>query len=287
MRQVLQTLIVGVAAVATLVAQDDAQAIQRMVATERAFAAATGELGVRDGFLTFFADDAIQLDAGATGAETTVSRAKDALRTLAPPKLPLGTRLMWEPFTGQVSNDGSIGWLTGGYVSQNQLTRNINAQGAYFSVWRRQSDGTWRVWLDEGIALPQVWNDATPFRAAPDPDPGTAGRPTESLEEAERAVSAGGADWAARLAESVRLHRGGVMPIVGREAAVAWAGTTWTSVRFTVARAERSGSGDLGVAMGGYDATTAAGPEHGTWVRVWKRDVTDHWRIVFETSQAH
>ena len=45
-------------------AQSDPQALQRMVATERAFAAATGEIGVRDGFLTFFADDAVQVVAG-------------------------------------------------------------------------------------------------------------------------------------------------------------------------------------------------------------------------------
>jgi hypothetical protein len=46
----------------TLMAQAvDPQAIQRMVATERAFAAATAEIGVRDGFLSFFADDAVQM----------------------------------------------------------------------------------------------------------------------------------------------------------------------------------------------------------------------------------
>ena len=80
-----------------LSAQSDSQALPRMVATERAFAAATAELGVRDGFLTFFADDAVQLTAGATGAGATLARAKDGLRQLSTPHLPLASRLMWEP----------------------------------------------------------------------------------------------------------------------------------------------------------------------------------------------
>ena len=36
--------------------------------------------------------------------------------------------------------------------------------------------------------------------------------------------------------------------------------------------------------IGDYLATSGAGPETGSWVRVWKRDITGRWRIVFETS---
>jgi hypothetical protein len=43
--------------------------------------------------------------------------------------------------------------------------------------------------------------------------------------------------------------------------------------------------GDLAVVVGGYDATATGGAEHGTFVRVWKRDVTGRWRIVFETTK--
>jgi ketosteroid isomerase-like protein len=264
-------------------AQIDPQAIQRMVATERAFAAATAEIGVRDGFLTFFADDAVQIDHGADG-RTSISRAKDALVRRPLPTLPLSGTLLWEPFTGQIADDGTMGWLAGAYAGLDQTGRTLTAHGAYFSVWKRQPDGEWRVWLDEGISLPDVWRDAAPFRAAPDPDAGTAGQPGVTLEAAEQAVSGGGAPWIDRLGRDVRLHRDGVMPIVGREAAVDWSRATWTSVSFTTVRIETSGSDDLGIALGGYRATTATGPEHGTWVRAWRRDVTGRWRIVFETN---
>jgi ketosteroid isomerase-like protein len=270
----------------------DASPLQRMAATERAFAAATAEIGVRDGFLAFFADDAIGLRAGTDGASATVVRAKDGLRARPLDRLPLATRLIWAPFTGHVSADGTLGWLTGGFASVNVLSGDILGNGAYFSVWKRQTDGSWRVWLDEGVSLPRVWQDASPFRVAPDPDAGTAGVSGEPIDRVEQSVAAGGEPWRQRLSEGVRLHRAGVMPLVGREAASAWAAGAWSRVRFTILRTEVAASGDLAVVVGGYDAAASAGAtsaaafEHGTWARVWKRDVTDRWRIVFETSQA-
>ena len=257
-----------------------------MVATERAFAAATAEIGVRDGFLTFFADDAVAIVPGADGTKVTVTSARAGLEARPEPKLPLGSRLIWEPFTGQVSSDGTLGWLTGGYASLT-TTNEIAAHGAYFSVWKRQPNGTWRVWLDEGVSLPDVWRDASPFRVAPDPDTGAAATSpqTESIDRAETAVRSGGDAWQARLSATLRLHRDGRMPFVGREAAIAGMAAEWQTVRCTLVRTEAAASGDLAVTIGGYDAVTAAGPEHGTWVRVWKRDVTGRWRIVFETSR--
>jgi hypothetical protein len=284
--------------VSMLAAQEpDSQALQRMVATERAFAAATAEIGIRDGFLAFFADDAVHLQAGAPGAAATLVEARPALAAQAMQKLPIQTRLMWEPYTGHVSSDGSFGWLTGGFVQLDTVTKDIRGQGAYFSVWKRQSNGTWRVWLDEGVALPDVWQDASPFRVAPEPDAGAsggaAGSAQETIDSVETLVAGGGEPWHARLAANIRLHRQGRMPFVGREAAVGFASEAWASVRFKVLRTEMAASGDLAVAIGSYDATPIArgappgtGSERGTWIRVWKRDVAGRWRIVFETSKT-
>ena len=150
----------------------DGQALQRMVAWERAFAAATEQIGMRDGFLSFFADDSIQIQ---RGPKVALVPAREALAAQPLPKLPLANRLLWEPYTGHVSADGTLGWLTGGFVSLNQAEQLPVRHGAYFSVWKRQANGTWRVWLDEGVGLPQIWQGASPFRVAPEPDEGSIG----------------------------------------------------------------------------------------------------------------
>jgi hypothetical protein len=274
---------------ATLSAQtsapEDPQAIQRMAATERAFAAAAAEIGLRDSFLTFFAPDAIALrpaPAGATAA--VVQPARPGLEAGPLEKLPLGSRLMWEPFTGHVSSDGTLGWLTGGYAVVSVPPRPLARQGAYFSVWQREPDGTWRVWLDAGVQLPAVWQDAAPFRAAPDPNAGTAGEPNESLEAAEQDVARGVAAWQARLSAGVRLHRDGQMPFVGHDAAAA-AAAAWPQIEWTVVKTRLAGSNDLGVTLGGYEHAPAPAAPQGIWVRVWKRDIAGRWRIVFETER--
>jgi hypothetical protein len=281
-RRFVFTVMTACAALAAgSVPQEDAQALQRMVATERAFAAATAEVGVRDGFLAFFADDAVQLR---PGTPPTLGSAREALAAQPLQKLPVANKLIWEPYTGQVSSDGTMGWLTGGYVSLNQAQQVVVAQGAYFSVWKRQTSGTWRVWLDEGVSLPQIWEGAAPFRVAPDPDAGQAGEPGEGIDAAEAAVRTSADAWRARLASGVRLHVNGAMPLVGREAVLA-APRGAVARTHTVVRSETAGSGDLAVTLGGYEEP-APGRGRGTWVRVWKRDIGGRWRIVFQTETA-
>jgi len=264
----------------TMQAPVDAQALQRMVATERAFAAATEQIGVRDGFLSFFADDAVSIQRQPTFA---LVPARAALTAQPLAKLPLANTLVWEPYTGHVSSDGTIGWLTGGFVSMNQAQHVVVAQGAYFSVWKRQADGTWRVWLDEGIGLPQIWQGAAPFRVAPDPDTGTAGTPSETIDAAEAAIASNLEAWRARLGADVRLHLDGQMPIVGRDAVTASPRTS-AAVNYRPLRSEVAASGDLAVTIGTFERQSAE-PRRGTWVRVWKRDVTGRWRIVFQTEK--
>lgn len=260
-------------------------ALRRIEATERAFAAATAEIGVRDGFLSFFAADAVRV-VTPPDAPVRLEPAREFWMSRPLQPLPLASRLSWAPFTGHASADGALGWLTGAYVvtSETVPPQRLD-QGGYFSVWKRQADGTWRVWLDEGVGFPQPWEGAEPFRVAAEPEPGTAGQPGESLADVEREIAAGGAAWAARVDRSARMHRHGVMPIVGRDAVVAWAAGAWSSVTFTTIAESVAGSNDLGVAIGGYEAASGAGPERGMWVRVWRRDVTGRWRIVFETSR--
>ena len=266
------------AVVSTFPPQGDGQPLQRMVAWERAFAAATEQIGVRDGFLTFFAEDSVQIQ---RGPKVVLVPARNALAAQPLPKLPLPNRLIWEPFTGQVSSDGTMGWLTGSFVSLNEAQKVPVRQGAYFSVWKRQANGTWRVWLDEGIGLPQIWQGASPFRVAPDPDEGAVGTANELLADVEASVAQDGAAWRARLAASVRLHREGVMPLVGRDAVVTWA-ERQPAPRYSTLRTEQAASGDLAVTIGGMDV--AGGKSQGSWVRVWKRDLGGRWRIVFQTE---
>ncbi|HEV3139802.1 MAG TPA: hypothetical protein VGY57_04775, partial [Vicinamibacterales bacterium] len=119
-----------------------------MVEAERAFAKRAGEVGVRDSFLEFFADDAIRF-AEAPGP------AKTFFRGLAS-QPPSAVELTWAPRFGDVAASGEIGYLTG------PATRIVHtdpprppASICYFSIWKKQPDGTFKVFIDQGIATPE------------------------------------------------------------------------------------------------------------------------------------
>jgi hypothetical protein len=262
-------------------AQDAREAaLQSMVAAERAFAAATREVGVRNGFLTFFAPDAVDLEPVADGT-VRLTAVRERLAAGPPTDLPLTSVLTWRPYIGQVSGDGGIGWLTGPYERRTVATGQTG-HGIYFSVWQRQDDGTWKVWLDQGIALPTAWPAAADFRAADEPGPAA----SAGFGDPEGAVATDASAWAGRLAASVRLHRDGVQPVLGRDAVTKWRMQYWRSLHYRPARTKVSEARDMAVVVGGYDAIgTTGNAEHGVFVRVWQVASDGRWVIVFETSK--
>lgn len=254
-------------------------ALDSMVAAERAFAAAAKEIGVRNGFLMFFAPDAVTVSSPGDG-EALVSAARDGIAASPAQALPLEAELTWTPYLGQVSADGGLGWLTGPYETRNVSTGAI-ARGIYFSVWKRQADGTWKVWLDQGITTGAPWLAPLDFRAADEP-----GRPiADGLGDMEAQISGDARAWQAHLAPGARLHRNGLQPLLGAGAVSEWRAQHWQSVRYQPARTETSAARDMAVVTGGYSATTATGAEHGTFARVWQVASDGRWVIVFETSK--
>jgi len=269
--------------------------LARMIAAERAFAAATRELGVRDGFLTFFMDDAI--DVGPVGATLGLVTVKERLRSQPPPALPLARQLLWEPRWGAISGAGDLGWLTGPYRMKDAKGADPDRHGAYFSVWRRQPDGTYKVRLDIGIATARDVVFPEGFTAAPPPvaAPGAAAPDENDLRMIEarfaEAASKNLADaYRTHLLPDARLHRNERSPFVGRDAAAGFMASTFDRMAWSVLHVEGSASGDMAVAVGAYDAAAKASegrpgsPERGYFVRVWHRDAGGNWRIAFETN---
>lgn len=252
-------------------------ALDGLVAAERAFAAATAIVGVRDGFLAFFAPDAVAVEVRSDGSARLLSaHARIAAGPAA--SYPLSRVLTWAPLTGQVSGDQAMGWLTGPY-GERTSDGAPGASGFYFSVWRRQADGTWKVWLDQGIAAPET-SSSVDFSAAE--DPGAA--PAESADLAESAVSDGAAAWADRLSAHARLHRHGIAPRLGADAIRAWRADTWRSLHYHAVRTDVAAT--MAVSLGGYAGVQLDGrAEFGTFARVWQTDGEGRWRIVFETSR--
>jgi ketosteroid isomerase-like protein len=264
-------------------------ALESLVEAERAFARAAVQKGIRDSFLEYFADDALALTPEAQSA-------KERLRTR--PARPFSElELIWEPRTGDVAVSGDLGWLTGPSTFIDHTASPPRVQhGNYLSIWRRQADGQWRVFIDIGCQVPQPPDFAPGFTPLALPDrwgQGDGGAARERLttndRELNRALARDGAPraYGAVLADGARLHRQGKPPLVGRGPIVAWlerqdVPVAGASAESTAAAA--AASGDLGYSYGLYELRTTP-IERGAYVRVWARDAAGRWWLVAEVTE--
>jgi ketosteroid isomerase-like protein len=273
------------------------QALDQMIAAERAFAAKALEVGWKQAFLDFFSESAIGYD----GEE--VGYAKEQIRRNPDP--PKDHQLLWEPRYGDVSRSGELGYLTG--PSRNILPSRNNGQprhGVYASIWKRERDGTFRVVIDVGINTPRAATFPEGFTRAP-----AANRFTGEL--SDRTPPLGTADsvlnsdlrtssaraYNGRLAPGARFHRPLTMPVVGEAAVMRYLATQPRYDAVDSRYAESAQAGDLGYTWGtwsrrlpparGRSGGRAGAPageraETGFYTRVWVRDRSGQWKVALD-----
>jgi ketosteroid isomerase-like protein len=259
-----------------------------MADTEREFARTATVKGWRDAFLDFFADDAI-----AVAPERML--AKDRLRKQ--PSTPFSEfELVWEPRTGDVAASGDLGWLTGPSTSINHKAPDKQPRhGCYLSIWRKQPDGRWRVFIDVGVDAPEPVSFPPGFtrttiasRYVSKEGPEAAGK---SLEEADRElnvqIAAQGVPkaFASQLTPVSRLHRAGTVPLVGRDRILRWLEQNATSGTAKSSAAESSRAGDVGYTYGTFEIKDPK-PSAGVYIRLWNRGASGRWWLMGDVAQT-
>ena len=257
---------------------------------ERAFAKRCGEVGIRASFTEFFADDGIVF-------RPHPVKFKEAVKDRPAPPNPLAFALEWEPIYGEVSVAGDLGYDTGPSVFTDKTAEKLApSYGFFFSVWKKQADGTWKVALDLGTDIKTPYTGSRePQTATPNKmKPGAAKVNVETertkLMEADRAFSqASQADGVVKafvkyLTPTARLHRNGGEPILGQEAIVKFLRKTSFTQTWAPSFVDVAQSGDLGYTYGSYELQEDAKMEKGYYVRVWKRGANDQWKVVLDVT---
>ncbi len=260
-------------------------ALQEVVAAERNFAETCGRVGIREAFLQFFAEDVVTF-------ASDLRRGKTHLREL-PADFPHGPKLRWEPIYGDVASSGDLGYTTGPFVYTSQT--GAVAHGIYFSIWKRQLDGQWKVILDAGVFTPAPdANSEREFRPAPRVEYKRGVRvdsasARENLADMERRF----AETAEQMSLSrallvhgdaeLRLHRTGALPIMGARPVRDYLAQHDGSCKLEAIASDVSASGDLGFTYGRYYMSD--GKERGFYIRVWKRNEQGIWRVALDTMQ--
>jgi len=258
--------------------------VRALVTAENAFAKSVQTHGVKEGFLAYLAPDAILFRPGpVAGVEWMKTR-------------PASTGwLGWNPIFADASRSSDLGYTTGPWTYRPQGAKDqVKAWGEYVTLWRKQSDGTWKVAFDGGISHP------APKTAAKSTRPGaqTSGgrvlvRPSSAPDSARAEVLAmesalnglassqgivGAYDRYA--AQDLRLFREGAYPYVGLAAARTFLQATSGKPTWTPNQTFLSTATDLAYVIGSYQMSSPA--ENGAYLRIWKRLPEGGWKVVLD-----
>jgi ketosteroid isomerase-like protein len=256
-------------------AADDPDATA-LAETERAFARLCVEKGVRASFLIYFADDAV-------GFEPGPIKAKEAMLARPAPATKPPFTLDWWPEIVKVSRSGDFGWSTG----PSQRTPDPGAaiappahSGHYFSIWKKGSDGTWKVALDIGLACPP--ESLAPRGGARLIRTGgvtqkndAASDPATSLQDAitQAVVKSDAVAVLGRFTADARFYVDGEPLVSGAVSASESLAKLPVPSGYEPAGGEVAASGDLAMTYGRLEFVDPSGAPRSRWiVNVWQRD---------------
>jgi ketosteroid isomerase-like protein len=291
LKRVLAVLLASTVLLSTGFSQGkQSAALDSLVAAEKAFAATSVAKGVRESFLMFFAEDGINFQPHPTKTrESFLKRPAPAVR---PP-----VELNWRPIYADISRAGDLGYTTGPYMFKDLSPEKRPTRfGYYFSIWKKQTNGEWKVVIDCGIGTPGHTTPRLEFRAAPQIK-WKASRKVDleseraSLFDLDRkflsAVQSQGIvnGYLGYLSNDARLHRDDLLPMTESAVIRSYLSSRISTLSWAPIKSDIAQSDDLGYTYGSYELKFAGAEktQKGYYVRVWKRDSRGNWKLALDT----
>jgi ketosteroid isomerase-like protein len=285
-------LLLGIMAPGFAQKEKEATPLESMVATELAFAKMAKDVGTRQAFSAFIADDGVLFRPGPV-------KGKEWLAKNPAPVTDKHPWLSWYPAVADISLAGDMGYTTGPW----EFRPNINdpkavAFGNFLTVWKRQADGSWKFAIDLGISGPQPNEPIAAWQSTKNPKRETKAAHAEL--ETERtvlrlrdtqfssasAVRDAPTAFESYVAPDVRVFRDEKIPFIGKAAgltALPAIGSTWT---WEPSFVDVSRSGDLGYTYGTYRIASkdaSKNIESGNYYRIWKKQA-GKWLVVADLT---
>jgi hypothetical protein len=253
--------------------------VEKLIETERAFAAAAESKGVKAAFLEYLADEGIVFNpAPVNGKELWRNR----------PDSPAS--LKWYPVFADISSNGALGYTTGpGEYRPKGKDDSTVYNTEYFTIWQKQPDGNYRAVLDLGISHGAPASADTGWKSPPANSGNSDLKKMPASSAAQRFFEMAEAEGLAKAyklsaAEDLRLLREGDFPFVGKAAALERVKKDKGTIKFSK-RMFFVGAGDLAYLSDTYTLTKdKTNVEKGTLAQVWKLR-NGNWELVFDVFE--
>ena len=268
--------------------------LQEMVTTEQAFSKRAEVKDAHDAFLAFIADDGLLFRPGAVNGKKWML--EHPAQTPPAGKKPL---LAWQPSFAGMAASGDMGFTTGPWEAKADIKdEKPRGYGHFVTVWKKQSDGSWKFVVDLGISHPESGGPQTLWQPAEKNKkisfkPVDVAAATKRLLDVDRQYSDASKQnlvkaFTAHASPEVRLYREGNLPTIGMKAASDALNKTTGHFAWQAIGGDVSRAGDLGYTHGTYEVTDDARKvtQHGSYVRIWKKEGSA-WHIVMDVINAH
>jgi ketosteroid isomerase-like protein len=265
---------------------DSSSAIFSMREAERNFARASLMFGRNSAFVENFAEESVIF------TDRWITSGKQFWKDLkASPVV-----LKWEPEFMDISESRDFGISTGPWESQEYRPNTEPlSTGYYLTVWKKESNGIWKVILDAGSTTPANKSYAHQFsfpfgadRTIPDPPVMNTELVRQELMDREKQILSEwekdhlNSTYSSFLAPNAIIERKGHLPTSNADTINFLIGKLNRKLVWKTVGAGAASSGDLGFTYGilEYQEPSASGKGH--YVRIWRKRSGASWNIVLE-----
>lgn len=251
-------------------------ALQKLVETERSFAALAGEKGTKHAFLEYTAPDGILFLPDRIKAIDYWNARNESQELLS-----------WAPNYADVSSNEIIGYTTGNWEYRAKEKDDApTGFGEFVTIWQRMPDGNYKFIVDIGIGHEKPAQFSTAV-APPAYPPSANEKNSSAADSANSFFEIAGRTGLSKAydtfaAVEVRAFREGNMPMIGKNRLISYAKSRKSRMIF-MRRSSSFGSADIAYISSTYTETkdVGGGVEKGNFVQIWKL-IDGRWKIVLD-----
>jgi ketosteroid isomerase-like protein len=274
------------ASAATAQEPDSSSALFSMRETERNFARASAAIGRNAAFAEYFAEKSVLF------TDKWITNGKQYSKD----RKPSPVVLKWEPELMDISDSRDFGISTGPWEAQEYRPNTAPiATGYFLTVWKKQSDGTWRVILDGGSETPRSANIKHGFSFPPGADKPVKNFPVlnndllcKELCDREKQFLAAWEKtplpsvYNSFLQPNARMQLKGHLPTISADTINEFISGFDKKLIWETTGSGAAVSGDLGYTYGLLQIRDPQAVTKGHYVRIWKKLPGADWRIILE-----
>lgn len=264
----------------SLFAQDPKQKaeLQKIIQTEKAFAQTSIDKGTKNAFLEYLSKESIIFDKSmpVNGLEYWQN-------------LDFKGVITWQPLVAEIAGSLDLGYTIGNYQLHNTTAEEKPSSfGSFVTLWKKQADNSWKVAIDMGVPHGEINTNTTNITEIY-----PIFKPYELKNQmvlSERMVfmkdhfywknaKSSLNQFETYLAQNVRIYRKNLKPIIGKQNAKVFLKKVYDkNLIYTGLKAISSNAGDLVCVYG----VISGGGKSGTYLRIYKQEAKDVWKIVVE-----